>query len=125
MGISTDIINNIPREDIFTDSLQKHLTFTLKNKVIKKGRLILFKKVHYYIQLTLLNIKGNRENFEIPIPFDTEYYNTDGENTLYFDYRNLTLTGNNKKMEESLKEYKIKNVEPSNYYNSILEITIN
>lgn len=120
----TDVLNYILSEDILTTSLQKQFTFTLKNKVIKRGKLILFKKVHYHLQLTLLNNKGNKENFEIPIPFKTEYHHSKDENVLYFDYRISTLSGNDKKIEKVLNEYRIKNIEPSQYFNSILEIII-
>jgi hypothetical protein len=64
------VIDYIPGEQYFVKALQSNLTFLLGQKQIKKGRLLLFKRAHYHIVFTMLNGRDNKENFEIPIPFD-------------------------------------------------------
>jgi hypothetical protein len=110
----------MPGEEYFTKALQYPMTFTLGKKVIKQGRLIIFKRTHYYIQITLLSTKNTKESFEVPIPFYTEDYPHEG--LMYFDYRLRSLAGNNSEVNEQLNNYKVKNINPSQYYNKILEI---
>lgn len=122
MSISNTYIDAYPGEEFFTKSLQSHIVFTLGKKILKQGRLIIFKQQHYYIQLTLLSSKNIRETFEIPIPFLTESYPL--EKLIYFDYRLRTLAENNDDISNRLTKINIKNTIPSQYYNKILEIKI-
>lgn len=96
------------------------MCFTLGKKIIKQGRLLIFKRAHYYIQVTLLNTKNLRETFEIPIPFNTEEYQKEG--LMFFDYRIQSLTGKDKDLENKIRQLYIKNAAPSQYYDRILEI---
>ena len=124
MSIINTYIDNYPGEAFFTSSLQNSLIFTLGKKIVKQGRLILFKQTHFYIQLTLLSNKNIKEVLEIPIPFFTENYPL--EKIIYFDYRFRALAGNDVGISQRLQNVTIKNVNPSQYYNKILEIkTIN
>jgi hypothetical protein len=93
------------------DNLQKPVKFILGNKALKTGRLLLFKKNHFFIQLTLLNEKQQRENFEIPFPFKLELYKNEG--LVYFDYRMSSL---NTTTPLILKKVS------SSYFNKILEV---
>jgi hypothetical protein len=120
MSIVNTYIDSYPGEAFFTNSLQNSLIFTLGKKVIKQGRLILFKQAHFYIQLTLLSNKNVKEVLEIPIPFFTENYPL--EKIIYFDYRFRALAGNDPSISQRLQNITIKNVNPSQYYNKILEI---
>jgi hypothetical protein len=115
------VIDYIPGEQYFVKALQSSLTFTLGKKQIKKGRLLLFKRAHYHIVFTMLNGRDNKENFEIPIPFKIEYYPEEG--IMYFDYRIRSLAGNNKEIEDRLSSVKIRGIQPTQYYNKILEIS--
>jgi len=90
--------------------------------VIKRGKFIIYKKQHYNIQLTLLNSKKNKENFEVPIPFLVEYY--PDEKLIFLDYRISSLTGNDKEMKKFLLNYRVKGIEPSQYFNRILTIKV-
>jgi hypothetical protein len=112
----TDTIgfDHIPGEDFLIYCLQKNLHFSINNKTIKRGRLLLFRKFHYFIQIALLTEKGVRENFEIPIPFGVEFYSEDG--LIYFDYRLKALE------VDSLP--KIPEKVTSAYFDKILEIQI-
>lgn len=79
----------LPGEEILISCLQKNLSFTINNKQLKRGRLLLFRRFHYFIQLSLLSEKGVRENIEVPIPFNIEHHSTEG--LIYFDYRLKSL----------------------------------
>jgi hypothetical protein len=120
MSIVNTYIDNYPGEAFFTNSLQNSLVFNLGKKVVKQGRLILFKQAHFYIQLTLLSNKNVKEILEIPIPFFTENYPL--EKVIYFDYRFRALAGNDANISQRLQNVSIKNTSPSQYYNKILEI---
>ena len=82
-------LEQIPGENFLTNCLQKNVSFCINNKVLKRGRLLLFKRFHYFIQISLLSEKGIRENFDIPIPFKLEAHQDEG--LLYFDYRLKSL----------------------------------
>jgi hypothetical protein len=119
INVSNTYLDEMPAEDFFTKNLQCSLIFNLGTKTIRKGRLIIFKKSHFFIQISLLTIKGNQETFEVPIPFKVEYH--PGENLIYFDYRLKSLTGNNEDLKD-LVLHQIKKNTPSQYFNKILEI---
>ena len=107
-------IDHVPGESFLVSCLQKNLVFSIGDRVIKKGRLLLFRRVHYYIQISLLTEKNTRENFEIPIPFRVENYPEDG--LLYFDYRLDSL--NVKNLPKIFKKVS------STYFNKILELSV-
>lgn len=111
----------MPWENFFTQNLQTPISFTLGSKTLRKGRLIIFKRSHFFIQVSLMTTKKAQEIFEIPIPFKTEYYHQ--ENLIYFDYRINSLFGNDmpENTIEALERQMIKNT-PSQYLNKILEI---
>ncbi len=112
----------MPGEEYLTQMLQSPIKFTLGQKTIKQGRLLIFKRTHYYIQVTLINSKNVKESFEIPIPFRTEHYPSEG--LIYFDYRLTSLVGLDEDLLNQIQSIKIKNINPSQYYNKILEIQV-
>jgi hypothetical protein len=106
--------DQVPGENFLISCLQKQLTFNIGDRIIKRGRLLLFRRIHYYIQISLLNDKNARENFEIPIPFRVEPHNEEG--LLYFDYRTSSLNVN--EVPKPLKKVS------STYFDKILEIAV-
>ena len=120
ISVASTFLEEIPGESFLERHLQSPIKFTLGQKVIKQGRLVLFKRAHYYLHITLLTAKNNKESFEIPIPFRVEEYMHEG--LAYFDYRLQGLCGLNRELNERLSKVKIKNTNPSQYYNRILEI---
>jgi hypothetical protein len=120
ISVTSTFLEEMPGEDFLTKSLQAPIKFILGQKIIKQGRLVLFKRAHYYLNITLLTTKSNKESFEIPIPFRVEEYPHEG--LAYFDYRVQGLGGFNTELNEKLSRAKIKNTNPSQYYNKILEI---
>jgi len=120
ISVASTYLEEIPGEGFLTKALQSPIKFILGQKVIKQGRLVLFKRAHYYLHITLLTSKSNKESFEIPIPFKVEEYQHEG--LAYFDYRFQGLGGLDEELNTRLSRVKIKNTNPSQYYNKILEI---
>ena len=119
INVSNIFLDQIPGEDFFTKNLQNQIGFNLGSKTIRKGRLIIFKRSHFYIQISLLSSKNSIETFEVPIPFKTEYYPE--ENLMYFDYRLDSLVEGDEDTQD-LVHYQISKNSPSHYLNKILEI---
>lgn len=120
ISVASTYLENLPGENFLTNALQSSVKFTLGHKIIKQGRLVLFKRTHYYLQVTLLTAKNNKESFEIPIPFKVEEYLNEG--LAYFDYRIQGLGGICQDLNDRLSKVRIKNINPSQYLNKILEI---
>ena len=78
-------LDQIPAESFLISCLQKPINLSINNKLIKKGRLILFRRFHYFLQMTLMSEKGSKENLDVPFPFKIEDCSDEG--LLYFDYR--------------------------------------
>jgi hypothetical protein len=120
ISVASTFLEEIPGESFLTQHLQAPIKFILGQKIVKQGKLVLFKRAHYYLHITLLTTKNVRESFEIPIPFKVEEYRH--ENLAYFDYRMQGLCGLDTELSTRLSKIKIKNINPSQYYNKILEI---
>ena len=120
ISVASTYLEELPGETFLTRHLQSPIKFTLGEKIIKQGRLVLFKRAHYYLHITLMTDKSNKESFEIPIPFRVEEYFHEG--LAFFDYRLQGLLGLKSELNEKLAKVRIKNTNPSQYYNKILEI---
>lgn len=120
ISVASTYLEELPGETFLTRHLQSPIKFTLGEKVIKQGKLVLFKRAHYYLHITLMTDKSNKESFEIPIPFRVEEYYHEG--LAFFDYRLQGLLGLKSELNEKLSKVRIKNTNPSQYYNKILEI---
>ena len=107
-------LDEVPGEQFFVKCLQKQLVLSIDNRTLRKGKLMLFSRVNYFIQLSLLSEKGNRENIEIPIPFTIECHDDDG--LMYFDYRLSAL------LTEAMPNFEGKTT--SSFLNKILEIQV-
>ena len=101
-------------EQFLANNLQKKITLSINNKLIKKGKMLLFRKNHFYVQITIMTEKQCKENFEIPYPFGVEIHENEG--LMYLDYRiaSLNLTMPITKQERV----------SSSYYNKILELQV-
>ena len=120
ISVASTYLEELPGETFLTRHLQSPIKFTLGEKVIKEGRLVLFKRAHYYLNITLFTSKNNKESFEIPIPFRVEEYFHEG--LAFFYYRLQGLLGLKSEFNEKLSKVRIKNTNPCQYYNKILEI---
>ena len=113
------LISNTKLEEVLKFLLQKQLKFIIKNKQVKKGKLILFKQNNYHLEL-MMEMNGDNKKFEIPIPYDAEVWEDD--NLVYFDYRLTTLGKNNPKLQKLIRS--IPKEGNNKYYDTILEIEI-
>lgn len=108
------LTNDSSLSNLLVPFLQKPVSFSIKGRVVKKGRLLLFKKTHYFLQFSLETLKRTRENIDVPYPFDVEYYSD--EELLYFDYRLKSLhVSSMPKIPEKVS---------SIYFDNILEIQV-
>lgn len=107
-------------ENILKSLLQTHISVSVKNKTIKKGRLIIFRTVGCFIRLELLN-GTKREHVEIPFPYAVE--GTPEDHQIFFDYRLATLADGDEETLTLLQTQR--QVRDSKYYDRILTIAIN
>lgn len=68
-------------EQALNSLLQKKISFSINNKTIKDGQLILFNIKDYYITFILYK-KDKKKVYEIPVPFDFTQKKTE----VVFDY---------------------------------------
>jgi hypothetical protein len=85
MNISSSLL-----EELCKSLLQKTVSFQIKNKILKKGKIELFVQRNFYLVFHLLTNKNKKEKFEIPIPYAFEEHKEDG--LIYFDYRLKSLS---------------------------------
>lgn len=83
-------ISSSELEEICKSLLQKTVSFSINNKVLKRGKIELFVQRNFYIIFHLLTDKNKKEKLEVPIPFVYEDHKDDG--LTYFDYRIKTLS---------------------------------
>lgn len=93
MDLSLVTIDEYPGEKILSNCLQKNLEFWIGNKIIRRGKLLLYKPVNFSWILTLTTNKNGSiretENLELPMPFHTEDHLSEG--LFYFDYRLINI----------------------------------
>ena len=116
------LINGTHIEDSCKSFLQRELTFEIKNKTLKKGKVVLFFQRNFHIVFILDNEKDKRDKIELPIPFQIEHH--DSDNLVYFDYRFSTFSKMYPECQPYLSLYKPK-LAKSKFYDSILTICEN
>jgi hypothetical protein len=57
-------------EKYFNYFLKREVVFSVDNKIIKEGKLILFNQKDYYIIFYIKNGNGEQKKYEIPYPFN-------------------------------------------------------
>jgi hypothetical protein len=100
--------------------LQKNLTLEFNDKVLKRGKLLLFFQKNFYITFLLNNDKKERDKIELPLPYNVEVHEED--ELVYFDYRVKTLCKYSPDLENLLKVYASK-TNGNKFWNSILTIS--
>lgn len=103
-------------EDTFNYFLQRNLVFSIDNKIIKDGNLLLYKKNDYYIVLYLKTNNQEQKKFEIPYPFRIERY----ENYFILNYTLSSISKNDSELYYRLISLNQKS--NSRFYNSKLMI---
>jgi len=99
--------------------LQKHLTFSIENKILKQGRLILFCIKDFFCTFTIMcEVKKNKKIvYELPYPFAIEQL----DNKLIFDYTTNAFCKNNTNIKNLVQNITSKKV--SKLYNKKIIIT--
>lgn len=94
-------------ESILKRNFQKNIEIEIDNKIIKRGRFILYKMTtitnYFHIELYIERASNieKHDTFKLPYPFAIEEYEDEG--LIYLDYRLKTLFKNEstkKKFEE-------------------------
>lgn len=123
MKLNTHDLSDLP--DILKNQLQKNIELEIGEKIIKKGKLDLFKvelNSNLYDISIYLN-KGNNktEIVKVPYPFVYEFYKDEDEDLFYFDYRVTTFCNNDAEKTQKLKTIS-ETYKKSKYFNNILVI---
>jgi len=113
-----DIVNT-PVEEILKYLLQRQILFMINERVIKQGKLILFKQNNYCVDLHLhQHKKEGLLIYTIPIPFNI----AKSSYSVLFDYRLAALVKNNDRLLQM-----VKNVAPARktkFYDTLLTIRL-
>ena len=92
--------------------LQRDVVFYIKQKVLRKGKLLLYNECDYYIKFNIITNKNIHKTFEVPYPF--KIYKK--HNSVFLSYMLSDLF-----CDESVA---IDNIETNNkFYNTKLTIT--
>ena len=99
----------------FTDILQKNVTITCNNKILRQGKILLVSQKDFYITLTML-IKGVQKKYDIPYPFKIEK----SKDLITFNYTVDTLCKDNQNKSDLVHTIK-KRFNPIKFFdNNIL-----
>jgi len=99
--------------------LQSNIIFALENKIVKKGKLILFCVKDFFCVFTLICEEKNNKKiiYEIPYPFALNVLN----NKVVFDYTINTFCEKNKQLTDIIRTLGIEKT--SKLFNKRLSIT--
>jgi len=98
--------------------LQQKIIFTLNNKVMKSGKLILFCIKDFYLVFTLQN-QNIKKHFEIPYPYGF----VEGHNRIQFDYSVHKFCQRNTHIETRAKLLSTAK-KPNKFFNTYAEISV-
>jgi hypothetical protein len=105
-------------ESQINNFLQRSIIFKIENKVLKKGKLILFCIKDFFCVFTLLSEEKNNKKivFEIPYPYDI----LRNKNSVIFDYSINSFTKGNKELTDLVS--KVKTKKASKFYDRKLTL---
>jgi hypothetical protein len=106
-------------EEILKSLLQKNIEIVLKNKTIKRGRLIIFRHIGCFIRLEI-QTATKQDHIEIPFPYVIE--SKPGLQQFIFDYRLISLADGDMCTFKMLQNQK--QVRENKYYDRILTINV-
>ena len=108
----------IQLQDSIAGILQKNLKFSINDKTIKEGRLLLYNIKDYYIIFTLRTPKDIVKAYEIPMPFHISKVS----GNLYFNYSVAGLTKGDPDKQILIKLLLAKIGKKSKFYDNTLTI---
>ena len=80
--------------------LQRNIKFVVNEKVLKRGKLLMYRVKDFYIKFVIINNKNEQKYYEIPYPF--AIHNVEN-NDVVFDYTFDTLADTNKMLGYRLR----------------------
>lgn len=104
-------------EDTFKYFLQREIIFSIENKVIKRGKLILCNIKDFYITF-YLRYQNEQKKYELPYPFKITREN----NKLLLNYELRTLAHNNDDLLFKLQSLNKK--KNTKIFNSVVTISV-
>jgi hypothetical protein len=114
-------MHNTNLEKVFCPFFQQNINFILNDKIIKRGKFLLFKQDGYLIEFNLQCIGSQKsKKYEIPYPFKIEFH--PDEQLILFDYRLKTLTSNKNMIDLIRKHHNM--INNNKFYDNILELII-
>ena len=114
-------MNPVVLQDNLNTILQKNVCFTMNDKVLREGKLMIYNIKDFYITFTLITKKDQQKIYEIPAPF---YTYIEGSNVI-FDYSTGYITKKSKKIEYLLTSLKNKIGKKCKFFDSKLIIRSN
>ena len=87
--------------DCMKNLLLKQVVFTIGEKSVRKGKLLLFTSDNYYVKFVLQTNKNINKNYEIPYPYKV----THTDMFVRFSYKLLDLCRDNTKKLQMIEEY--------------------
>lgn len=81
-------------DSYFNYFLQRDIVFSMENKIIKEGKLILFSQKDYYLIFHLKNNTGETKKYELTYPFNIKKI----DNYLMFDYKIESISKNDSEL---------------------------
>lgn len=93
------MINKETIEKKISDLLQRDISFIVNNKVVRRGKLLLFGVKDFYTSFTISTGRGESKVYELPYPFTINPLN----NGIEFDYTLDSLSKGNKMLLYRLK----------------------
>lgn len=81
--------------------LLKQVVFTIGEKSVRKGKLLLFTSDNYYVKFVLQTNKNINKNYEIPYPYKV----THNDMFVRFSYKISDLCKDNIKKQEIIENY--------------------
>ena len=111
------MINTEKLEKSISHLLQRSVQFKVGDKILRKGKLIIFKVKDFYITFTIINDRGETKYYDLPYPFSVNVTDTGAE----LDYTLDSLSNGNKMLLYRLKV--LNRVKKNKLYDNILSIT--
>lgn len=96
--------------------LQRTIQFRVGDKILRKGKLIIFRVKDFYITFTFINDKGETKHYDVPYPFSLKTTETGA----HFDYTLNSLSGGNSQLLWRLKV--LNRVKRNKLYDNVLDI---
>ena len=108
-------------ENSLNNLLQRDVSFIIRDRATREGKLILYYIKDFYITFVLITSKQQKRNYEIPVPYKIRQ--KDG--STYFDYRVKHIYRNNNKIKDLIDDLHDDIGKNSRLYDGVMTIRAN